>query len=262
VLGDSSNFGHGVEGDEVWSAVLEDLLRRRLPQGHITVLNGACPGWTTWEGLRFLEETGLAYHPDIVIAGFNNDPGPDYLGDAERRSPPLVRAANGVLFHLETYLLAREVLLSTLRRFFPASEAPYSARNAGSAPIYGKLAEEEAAGLVPRVPLPTFLDDLRALHEVSEAHGARFAWIDMPVNRAQPDLVDRYVDTTYRAEARVVAAREGFPVIGVDDAWAQAAEPGMHLEGHVFHPSPRGHSRLAEQVADELFTLGWLPTKP
>jgi lysophospholipase L1-like esterase len=84
----------------------------------------------------------------------------------------------------------------------------------------------------------------------------------MPFDRAQPDLVERYVDPSFRAEARALAAREGFPVIEVDSTWARDPAPGMHLQGHVFHPSPRGHRRLAEQVADELFTLGWLPTKP
>jgi lysophospholipase L1-like esterase len=262
VLGDSSNFGHGVEGAKMWSAVLQDLLRQRLPNAHVGVLNGACPGWTTWEGLRFLEETGLAYQPDAVLAGFNNDPGPDYLGDRQRRSPPAVQVVHGVLFHLETYLLAREVVLATLRRFFPAPDAPYTARSAGSAPVYGKLAEEDAVRLVPRVPLPDFLDNLAALHRVCAAQGAHFAWIDMPFDRAQPDLVERYVDPSFRAEARALAAREGFPVIEVDSTWARDPAPGMHLQGHVFHPSPRGHRRLAEQVADELFTLGWLPTKP
>lgn len=52
VLGDSSNFGHGVEGNETWSSQLQRLVPR------LTVLNGACPGWTTTEGRLFWRKWG------------------------------------------------------------------------------------------------------------------------------------------------------------------------------------------------------------
>lgn len=239
VLGDSSNFGHGVEGDEVWSSVLHEL----VPE--LTVLNGATPGWTTFQAVEFLRETGLAYQPDVVIAGFNNDPGPEYLADAARVPPPMVQTVNHVLFRFETYLLSREVLLSMLRH----ANARYTARSAGSEPVYGKLSEEESAGLVPRVPLEAFLENLRTLDGLAP----EFVWVNMPINRTEPDLVDRYVSGEYRDAAAKLSAELGFPIVDVDARWRRTREPDLFQAGHVFHPNAAGHRRLAEQVAHEIY---------
>lgn len=245
VLGDSSNFGHGVEGPETWSAVLERLLEGKTRKP-VRVLNGATPGWTTLEGLEFLRQTGLAYAPDLVIAGFNNDPAPEYLPDKARVAPPgLLREYQRVLFQFEGYLLTREVVLSLVRRGKPGA---YAVRAAGEEPLYGQLTEAEAAGLVPRVPIEDFVANLEALDRESPA----FAWINMPINRAEPELVRTFVDWRYREAAAATAARRGFPLVDVDDRWSRTRETGLFVPGHVFHPGKEGHRRIAEQIAVEL----------
>lgn len=239
VLGDSSNFGHGVEGDEMWSSVLGRLVPT------VTVINGATPGWTTFQAVELLRTTGAAYQPDLVIAGFNNDPGPEYLPDHARVPGPAVRAANAVLFRLESYLLGREVFLSLLRR----AAGGYTARDAGAEPLYGKLSADEAKGLVPRVSKEEFLANLVALDELAPD----FAWINMPINRTEPELVERYVDPSYRVAAADLAKARGFRLVDVDDRWSRTREADLFSTGHVFHPNAAGHARLAQQVAVELF---------
>ncbi len=256
VLGDSSNFGHGVDGDEMWSSQLEQLIGGGLEGRSIRVLNGACPGWTTFQARVFMDELGLAYEPDVVIAGFNNDPGPDYLGDAARLTPEPLRTLNGILWRSEVYLLAREAVLASVRRLQPTSYQHYTARQAGNAPEYGKLAEPEAETLVPRVPMASFLDNLRALHALGEEQGFRFVWIDMPINRSQPQLVERYVDPAYREAADALASELGFPVVRADDAFRRHPPGRLHLPQHVFHPDPRGHRLLAELVAHTISAEG------
>lgn len=248
VLGDSSNFGHGVEGPEAWSAVLERLLEGRTDRP-VKVINGATPGWTTFQAVHFLRDTGLAYQPDLVIAGFNNDPGPEYLEDAARVSDSLlVREWQRVLFRFEGYLLTREVLLTLVRRNQPGA---FQVRAAGEEPLYGRLSDEEARGLVPRVSLDDFVANLETLDRLAPA----FAWIDMPINRTEPDLVARYVDLRYREAAAATAARVGFPLVAVDDRWSRTRETGLFVPGHVFHPSAAGHARMAEQIAADLAAL-------
>ncbi len=266
VLGDSSNFGHGVEGNETWSSVLQDLLNERHPGQQIQVLNGSCPGWTTFQAVEFMRETGLRYHPDVVIAGFNNDPGPDYLGDRQRLLPEgPVRSLNGTLFHLETYLLAREVVLSLLRRYSQAESQVYSARNAGQEPTYGNLPEQEQSHLVPRVPLDEFIQNLRTLATPgqgtlgTQAEPYTFVWMNMPVNRTQPELVERYVNQQYRDNAHLLAKELGFLVIDVDSAWRTQDADDLFLPGHVFHPSAKGHRRIAEQVERSLLDSNLVP---
>jgi ABC-type nitrate/sulfonate/bicarbonate transport system substrate-binding protein/lysophospholipase L1-like esterase len=241
-LGDSSNFGHGVEGAETWQAVLQKLLAGRTSRP-VVVLNGATPGWSTVEGLEFLRGTGLAYHPDLVIAGFNNDPGPEYLPDAARVVPPgPMRALQRILFRSELYLLSREVTLSLARR---GAAGAYTLRRAGEAPTYGKLEGEEAQGLVQRVPIEEFEANVRAMAALSPD----FAWLNMPINRTEPDLVSRYVDPAYRARA---LSWTSFPVVDVDGRWSRTRERDLFQAAHVFHPNPTGHARIAQQVAVEL----------
>lgn len=259
ILGDSSNFGHGVDEHEVWSWQLEEILADKVPGKRVEVLNGACPGWTTYQAVEFMKLRGLAYHPDLVIAGFNNDPGPDYLGDEARRVGGAVGALNGLLWKSESYLLAREVVLSTARRFFPAPDEHYTARKAGEQPSYGKLSTDESQGLVPRVSKEQFLHNIETLFRGGAEGGYQFAWINMPINRAEPELYARYVNMDYRTSLAEMAKADGFPIFDVDARWLRTREPELHIVGHVHHPSAKGHRRLAEQVAHELVADGLLP---
>ncbi len=259
VLGDSSNFGHGVEGHQMWSEVLEGILDARQGGGRIEVLNGACPGWTTYQALVFLQETGLAYQPDLVIAGFNNDPGPEYFGDEQRVPPEPLRSANALLFRSEVYLLAREVVLCLTRRLHGATERRYAARQAGQEPNYAELGPEEATGLVPRVSLERFQQNLRRLHELGAERGYRFVWLNMPINRTLPELVERYVDPDYRAAAAQLSHELGFVLEDIDDYWLRSRAWDLHIDGHVFHPSAAGHRLLAQQVAGTLIGQGMIP---
>lgn len=244
VLGDSSNFGHGVEGDETWEYQLEELLKGKTSRP-VHIINGSCPGWTTVEGLTWLEDVGLAYQPDLVIAGFNNDPGPEYLTDKARVTPPgWSRGFQSVLFKSEVYLLAREVTLSLLRE----NTKQFTARAAGADPLYGKLPDDEMSALTARVPIEDFVANLRKLDAISPD----FAWMNMPINRTQPDLVARYVDVTYREAAAATAREAGFPVLDIDDWWSRSREQDLYCTGHVFHPSPTGHLRVAQIIATAL----------
>ena len=70
-LGDSMTYGFGVENDETYSALLEQLDPR------LQVLNTGVAGYSTAEELLMLKEQGLALDPDIVLLGFfwNDVPG-------------------------------------------------------------------------------------------------------------------------------------------------------------------------------------------
>jgi lysophospholipase L1-like esterase len=72
-LGDSTTFGLGVNDDETWPAVLESLLREKTGRP-VEVINAGVPGYTAFQGLRYLEDRGLSLAPDLVLAtfGFND----------------------------------------------------------------------------------------------------------------------------------------------------------------------------------------------
>ena len=252
VLGDSSNFGQGVSGTEMWSNQLAEILSSASTRT-VTVLNAACPGWTTHQGVEVMAEYGWKFDPDMVIAGFNNDAGPDFMTDRERVSPsPTVRQIQSVLYQSEVFVITREAILSWIRKLSPTAQTAYKTRLAGEKAKYGKLDKNETLPLVARVPLSEMEENLLRLQTEAEQRNAKLVWINMPINRKEIDLVGRYVNWEYRARMVEFTKANGIPYIGVDEYWQRSREPDLHIFGHVFHPNAEGHRRMAEQIAHQL----------
>jgi len=68
-LGDSFTYGHGVQDDEAYPAVLEALLRAA---GHdATVLNAGVPGYSSDQSYARFVRDGLAVRPDLLLVGIH-----------------------------------------------------------------------------------------------------------------------------------------------------------------------------------------------
>ena len=68
----------------------------------------------------------------------------------------------------------------------------------------------ERENLVPRVSLNELKQNMLAMRDQSMALDASFVWINMPVNRRETELVNRYVDWRYRAPIqRAFGSMEG-----------------------------------------------------
>jgi lysophospholipase L1-like esterase len=66
-VGDSFTYGHGVQDDETYPAVLERLLRAR---GHdARVLNAGVPGYSTDQEYAYVLRDGLQLAPDLLLLG-------------------------------------------------------------------------------------------------------------------------------------------------------------------------------------------------
>jgi lysophospholipase L1-like esterase len=85
-VGDSVTFGFNVDQPDAYPRRLEALLRERHPGRQIEVVNAGVPGWSSVQGLRFLEAYGLRLRPDLVIAahGTNDQFWPALVTDRER----------------------------------------------------------------------------------------------------------------------------------------------------------------------------------
>ena len=260
VLGDSSNFGQGVSGEEMWSSQLESILSSTGAQ-KISVLNAACPGWTTHQGVEVMESYGWKYEPDLVIAGFNNDAGPDFMTDRERVSTlAWVRQLQSILYRSEVFVISREAMLAWIRRLSPTAQKAYRTRLAGEKAKYGRLEASESLPLVSRVPLSEMQENLLRLQEESKQHNAELMWVNMPINRKEFGLVDRYVDWIYRDKIRVFTEEASIAYVGVDEYWLRSRESDLHILGHVFHPNATGHRRMAEQIAKSIAEQNWIAT--
>lgn len=87
-LGDSRTFGFCVGETETYAAQLRQIWNRSHPQTPVEVLNAGAHGYSSYQGLRYLETRGLAFHPDVVTVAFDfNDrrytPEPEKTDGAE-----------------------------------------------------------------------------------------------------------------------------------------------------------------------------------
>lgn len=67
-IGDSCTFGLGVNDDQTWPAQLQAKLDREGYQAE--VVNAGVPGYTAFQGMRYLHRDGLKLKPDVVVASF------------------------------------------------------------------------------------------------------------------------------------------------------------------------------------------------
>lgn len=100
-LGDSCTFGYGVALDEAFPHVVESILREKYG-GKVECINAGVPGYTQFQGYRYLATEGLRHQPDLVVLNFGwNDSGMwDHLGDRDHHAilqamepPPPLRAS-------------------------------------------------------------------------------------------------------------------------------------------------------------------------
>ena len=119
-IGDSCTWGWAVPQDGSYPAVLQRLLDQRSDGTRYQVINAGTPGYTSYHGLQYLRERGLALHPFILILGYGfNDATTD--GDveeqlaAERRLLPVMLVDDFLFLHSRAYAFARRHSMAARR---------------------------------------------------------------------------------------------------------------------------------------------------
>jgi lysophospholipase L1-like esterase len=106
--GDSCTWGWGVGQTESYPAVLQRLLDGQALADTYDVINAGVPGHTSYQGLLYVRERGLATDPAVLIIGFGfNDGTPGGNIEAqlrrERRLMPVTLADDFILRHSSLY---------------------------------------------------------------------------------------------------------------------------------------------------------------
>jgi lysophospholipase L1-like esterase len=84
-VGDSCTFGYGLKHSEGFVDLVEKSLQAKLPGVSVECINAGVPGYTLFQGWRFLETTGFGYDPDLIVLsfGWNDADTWDGLSDAQ-----------------------------------------------------------------------------------------------------------------------------------------------------------------------------------
>jgi lysophospholipase L1-like esterase len=257
-LGDSSTFGHSVEWDQTWCALLPGLLAEQGVRAES--INAGVIGSTVRQGLERWRRRVQPLHPDVVVAAY---------GAVNEHVPAIVlpdaRLIEKGLFEQSPWVVEVQRLRRDLRllHFFAyCADSLRGGREQLRAAAHQrelwKSHHADEAGRIDwpgdrRVSVADFGADLRELARLVEADGGRLVLLAMPrrpsVYRTAP-VVEKYTEETFTA-----GRAAGVPVVDGKAAFAQAIADGAtypDLFADNYHPTPFGHEKLARVLVPEV----------
>jgi len=242
-IGDSFTYGAGVQANEAYPRVVEDLLRARGIQ--MLVLNAGVPAYNFDQSFRAAAERELQTDPDVLLAGVScSDVEEGWLW-------PLYALRNGRLealpawktgFYLQGLLiemlpawLSRSALYQQVLRRLPARDFFFN-RPSGSRESLRDWTRDK------------IVRELEVLHGSAVVSGRRIIALFMPCKeQLDPSAVPVYADMMTRAAAA------GLPVI---DGLAALRRSSPDVKRLFFteddHLNSDGHRALAIGVAGVL----------
>ena len=264
VLGDSFTYGIGAEGEETFSAQLEQLDPR------LEVINTGVNGYGTGQELLLLREEGVALDPDIVVVAFfwndvaNNverDAVRFALRDGQLEYPPEIAELPPVSLAPRRHAYLR---YSYLYRFVSDRIKTWRFR---WRLIRGET-EADGARLAPERREPAWRVEravLREIRDLTESHGAKLLLMVIPEQiQVQPDTqAFGLVEDEYDVQTRIaeIAESEGIALLDPLDPlradYAASKSPLYYLQDR--HWRPRAHRLVAELILREMQRRHWLP---
>ena len=155
-IGDSCTWGWRVPQGESYPAQLQQLLDQDYGPGRYQVLNAGIPGSTSYHGLVYLRERGLALRPAIVIAayGFN-----DMTRDGDVKAHFRLAHGDARLARLESPLIEHSRLYRWLR--------------------FNTDARLQPVARLPRVSASLYRRNFSQMVQLVRRDGAHFMLLDM-----------------------------------------------------------------------------------
>jgi lysophospholipase L1-like esterase len=227
IVGDSSIYGVRVRDRENISGQLEAKLKEKDQQWQ--VLNGGCPGYSSWQVLQLLNERLLDYKPEWVIVGslWSDTQGAD-APDATR----LGKRPMAWKYYSRLYLVTN----AWYNRWrWQAKDAPTVGFGLG--PV---LAQSN------RVPIDDYEKNLKMITTLSEASGAKVAFLVLP------GIHDVFDGTTgdfregYREVMRSVAKSKDAPIADMPNLFMNGREDRLFYDD--VHPQAIGYSMIADEL--------------
>ncbi len=222
IVGDSTLFGWPLNFEETFAHY---LALEYTGTKEIEVLNGAVSGYSSLQGLLYLNERGWSFNPDVLIVGFNNDPFIEPVSDKKRldaagRNSTVYSLYSLVLFRVIRGLILDEGILP--KREGNGSEAGEPRLSSGEV---SRIYEEIIAGAQSR-NIRVMILSLPLCDE-----GGRFPMAEV-----------------YRGTMKETARLGGAEFVDFFNTWPR---DGPEFLDPV-HPGPEGHRLMAREVARRL----------
>lgn len=244
-LGDSITYGHGVRREDSYESRLQEMLYAAYPKRGLRVINGGCPGYSTFQGEQLFRRLDPKVRPDLIILAYlYADPAMEENSDKNRAEiSGWAGAVKKVLYQSETYLLLRKRITFYLEH-----------RKMLSSPAgFFSLNQE-------RVSLEDYRAALTRMVETVRQRGGQAILVNLP--RSGPDPVPRY--QKYRQTMAQVAKDTGALYLDLHKIFDSEPDPSLyfiHLPDGVIdeiHPNEAGYQLFARSLADLIIRSGIL----
>ena len=223
ILGDSSAFGHFVNNDQTFGAVLVKMLRQKYPGKDIRLINAAVLGYTTYQGATFMKERGWKYSPDLIIISFNDDPQIEWKQDVERVPSAAVLPVFRILYKSNIYLaLKKHMLNERMKKDHSFAIQP------------GRIQEKN------RVSPNQLKTNMAYMLDGAKKRNAQAIVISMPLQSAPYDI------RSYREIMKESAISRGYYFLDLLDNWQKYPAHEVFLD--IMHPTVKGHKIIAEDL--------------
>jgi len=231
-LGDSCTFGFGLDFDEGFVEKSEDLLAAEFPNADIECINAGVPGYSIFQGWRYLETEGLAFEPDVIVACFGWNDMSSWDSQSDLAHYEASQAALPPEF-LRSSQLAKQVWRVLAKRPADVNEAEKR----------------------PRVPPREFRELLGKLHAASAANGAELVLIVWGFLYQVEDRPDER--TQWQRELYAFAQERDVPLLDLVPEFQKLARawgaPGVFFD--YGHATAEANTVIAQLVAARLAAL-------
>jgi lysophospholipase L1-like esterase len=249
-LGDSSVYGFGVRDNEVFSAVLE------ARGAGAEVVNAAVPGYSTYQSLNLLDMRGWSLDPDLlVVANIWSDNNFDSFTDRDLVASYAgwrASATHTLRLGLEASALFR--WLDWTLRVAPQGER---ARKVG-----WQVGGSDRRTGNRRVDISSYAANLDAMCARMYARGGGVVFLVLANREDVEPLSADPAWEPYRDVMRGVASRWGAPIAEAPTAFRASGRSADALFLDQMHPTPLGHTLMADVVEAALGPAGWPARAP
>lgn len=227
-IGDSCTFGLGVRYFEAYPYILERLLNENSSKIKYEVINAGVPGYSSLQGLRFLERDILKYKPDLIIASFGWNDTYEALGysDKQQKSPnKIFLLIHSFLSNSRVYLFLEDVVLNL--RFKLGT-------NKGQA--------ISMTDRLLRVPEEDFVDNVSNMAKLRRLYHFEVILLNQPCRILVPHK--------YESLLRRLNLNQDIPLLDLQERLNSSGIPVTSLFIDVQHPTALGHRLIAQAIYD------------
>lgn len=252
-LGDSITFGYRVPttfpndflnpdpAQVPYTALLEQHLKKANPDKTIEVIPLAVPGYSTYQGLQWLERDIRLLEPDIVTILFG-------WNDTELRNLPDREALpNGWLAYRSRDIVSQSQTLIHLAGVL------HAARSATPPPDHP---------LTPRVSKEDYIKNILAINTLAARHGARVVIIAPVYMDLQSNGGAGVRISEYRSALEEATVKSGIPYLKIESLTEHGYPENLVLFDEPIHPNYLGHQLIADQLFGFMSEKGILTDIP